>query len=281
MGPAGKNNVVALKSTTGLVARDAVIPVSYKQDTIGPMTRTVKDSAQILTYIAGRSPLDPATDEIPFDTIPDFAASCQGNDLSGMRIGVPRNAFSGIRAFEDKAFTEALKVLTQAGAKIVEDTNFLAAEEYRNLSDDKKLAVVHADMKISLAKYFDSLESNPNNLHSLQDLIDYTKMREEEDYPTRNVALFENALIVDPDSQEFKDITARERYIAGEGGIVGAIDRYNVDVLAVPTTADIAVAFSAIGGTPAMSIPLGFSPPDTPVKKDSKSDLITSGPNIP
>jgi amidase len=281
LSPAGRNNVVGLKPTTGLVSRDAVIPISYKQDTVGPFTRTVKDSAHILTLIAGKSQADPRTDGIPFETIPDYAKSCQGTDLTGIRIGVPRNAFPGIGPVEDKAFTKALETLSLAGAHIVEDANFLAAEEYEALPDSDKSVVIHADFKLSLANYLKSLETNPNNLHSLQDLIDYTKTHAGEEYPARNVAQFDSAQSIDVESQEYKDIAAREQYIAGDGGIIGVLKRHNVDVLAVPTPADIAVAFSAIAGTPVISIPLGFLPADTPVKKDSKSDLISSGPNFP
>lgn len=258
-----------------------MIPISYKQDTVGPLTRTVKDSAHILTLIAGKSQVDPRTDDIPFEAIPDYEASCKGTDLNGIRIGVPRNAFHDIGPVEDKAFTKALETLRLAGAHIVEDANLLAAEEYEALPDSDKSVVMHADFKLSLANYLKSLVTNPNNLHTLQDLIDYTKTHDEEEYPARNVSQFESAQTIDMESQEYKDIAAREQYIAGDGGIIGALKRHNVDVLVVPTAADIAVTFSAIAGTPAISVPLGFLPPDTPVEKDTKSDFISRGPNFP
>jgi amidase len=280
LSPAGKSSVVGLKPTTGLVSRDSVIPASYKQDTVGPFSRTVKDSAHILTQIAGKSQRDPRTDDIPFDTIPDFAESCKGTNLNGIRIGVPRNAFPGIGSVEHKAFTKALETLSHAGAQIVEDADLLAAEEYQALPGPDQMMVKLAAFKVSTENYLKSLETNPNNLHTLQDLIDYTKTQDEEDYPAHNVAQFETAQTIDTNSQEYKDVAAREEYIAGDGGIIGALERHEVDVLVVPTAADTAVTFSAIEGTPAISLPLGFLPPDTPIKKE-KSDLIVSGPNIP
>jgi amidase len=280
LSPAGVNNVVGLKPTAGLVSRDAVIPVSYKQDTVGPFSRTVKDSAYILAQIAGKSQRDPRTDDIPFDTIPDFAKSCQGTDLNGIRIGVPRNAFPGIGSVENEAFTRALETLSQAGAQIIEDTNLLAAEEYQALPESVQYMVQHAAFEVTIGNYLKSLETNPNNIHTLQDMIDYTKAQAEEDYPARNVAKFENSQTVDTDSQEYKDAVAREEYITGDGGIIGALKRHNVDVLVVPTDAHTAVTFAARAGSPAISVPLGFLPPDTPIKK-GKSDLVLSGPNIP
>ena len=99
------------------------------------------------------------------------------------------------------------------------------------LSDSDKLMVVHADMKVSLAKCLESLETNPKDVHTLQDIIDYTVTHKEEDYPTRHVAQFESAQAIDTDSQKYKDVAAREVRIAVDDGIPGALERLNVDVL--------------------------------------------------
>ncbi|MGM3293864.1 amidase family protein, partial [Escherichia coli] len=57
--PAAINGVVGLKPTVGLVSRDGIIPISFSQDTAGPMTRSVADAAAVLTAIAGRDDADP------------------------------------------------------------------------------------------------------------------------------------------------------------------------------------------------------------------------------
>lgn len=95
----------------------------------GTISSTVKDSAHILPRIAGKRSLNPPPDDVPFDTTPDFAGSCRNTTLSGVRIGVPRNAFHGFKSVEDGAFTKALVMLTQVGAQTVENTNLAAAEE--------------------------------------------------------------------------------------------------------------------------------------------------------
>lgn len=269
MGPASKSNVVGLKPTTGLVARDAVIPASYRLDTVGPLSRTVKDAAHILTLIAGKSALDERTHDIPFTTMPDFAASCVGTSLHGIRIGVPRNALpQGSGSVIADAFANALGTLTQAGAEII-DTSLLAAEEFATWSTTKKETTIYADMKTCLANYFASLEQNPNNLHTLEDLIDYTKNEPRED-TSRDIGKFELAQSIDTESQQFNDIVAFEQYIAGEGGIAAAIERSKLDVLAVPSTASTPKIFSDIEGSPTVSVPLGALPPATPHPIDSK-----------
>jgi len=52
--PAGRNAIVGLKPTVGLVAQDGIIPISHSQDTAGPMVRTVIDAAIVLNVV--RSP---------------------------------------------------------------------------------------------------------------------------------------------------------------------------------------------------------------------------------
>ena len=61
--PAAINGIVGFKPTVGLVSRTHVVPISHSQDTAGPMTRTVRDAALVLSAIAGSDPADPATAE--------------------------------------------------------------------------------------------------------------------------------------------------------------------------------------------------------------------------
>ncbi len=59
--PASISGLVGLKPTVGLIPRTHIIPISATQDTAGPMTRTVADTARLLGVIAGSDPSDPAT----------------------------------------------------------------------------------------------------------------------------------------------------------------------------------------------------------------------------
>jgi amidase len=61
--PASMCGVVGMRPTVGLVSRSGLIPISVTTDTIGPMTRTVRDAALLLDAIAGADPGDPATAE--------------------------------------------------------------------------------------------------------------------------------------------------------------------------------------------------------------------------
>lgn len=88
-GPASLCGIVGLKPTYGRVSRHGVVTLSWSQDHCGPMTRTVWDSAAMLQAIAGQDPKDPTTSAAP---APDYTGSL-GQDIEGLRIGVPRHYF--------------------------------------------------------------------------------------------------------------------------------------------------------------------------------------------
>ena len=59
--PSAMNGIVGLKPTVGLVSRTYVVPISHSQDTPGPMARSVRDAAMLLSAMAGSDPADAAT----------------------------------------------------------------------------------------------------------------------------------------------------------------------------------------------------------------------------
>ena len=74
-GPSSFCGLVGLRPTYGRVTRHNVVPMSWHLDTVGPMTRTVRDCAHMLKAIAGHDPNDATTSELP---VPDYLASIDG-----------------------------------------------------------------------------------------------------------------------------------------------------------------------------------------------------------
>jgi Asp-tRNA(Asn)/Glu-tRNA(Gln) amidotransferase A subunit family amidase len=89
-GPAAHSNLVGLRPTLQLVSRFGMFPITPTRDTLGPITRTVRDAAVVLDVIAGYDPRDPITawshGQVP-ETYTNFLVP---NGLKGMRIGVIR-----------------------------------------------------------------------------------------------------------------------------------------------------------------------------------------------
>lgn len=248
------------------------------------MTRTVRDAAHVLNAIAGRSESDDLTWNIPFDPVPDFTAACQSTDLPGVRIGVPRNTFLKVPPFVLAAFETALKILSEAGAEIVEEANFESAEEWMKLDKQtRRTFCITAEFKSDLAKYLSGLQENPNNIHTLEDLISFTKSFPQEEYPERDIDVFLGAQADDSgiSGAKYRQVREKELYFGGAGGILGALEKFNLDVLAIPSTIEIPTVLAAQMGYPILTVPLGFYPEETEIEKNKKGDLVKLAPGMP
>jgi aspartyl-tRNA(Asn)/glutamyl-tRNA(Gln) amidotransferase subunit A len=87
--PASVCGIVGLKPTRGLVSTRGLVPLSPTMDHAGPMTKSVRDAALMLSAMAGFDLSDPPSVERPSE---DFTAELD-RGLKGLRVGVPGNYF--------------------------------------------------------------------------------------------------------------------------------------------------------------------------------------------
>jgi aspartyl-tRNA(Asn)/glutamyl-tRNA(Gln) amidotransferase subunit A len=118
--PASVCGIVGVKPTHGRVSvRGLVASLTVTTDHIGPMTRTVADSALMLEAMAGYDPRDPFSLDRP---VPDYRAAL-GRDLRGVRVGVPSNYyFDLIDPAVDTGVRVAIGELAGLGAELVDVT---------------------------------------------------------------------------------------------------------------------------------------------------------------
>jgi len=113
--PASHCGIVGLKPTYGLVSIRGVIPLSWSLDHVGPMARTVADTAVLLQAIAGYDEEDTTSEQISVD---DYAPALRAN-VASLRIGVPREFFfAGLDPEIEAAMKQALSVLGKLTAGI-------------------------------------------------------------------------------------------------------------------------------------------------------------------
>jgi len=117
--PSSVNGIVGIKPTVGLLSRSGIIPISATQDTAGPMARTVKDAAMLLTALAGTDPRDEVTLESENQAGVDYAVSLDTAGLKGKKIGIEKSALAGHEGVVT-LFQDAIAVLKAQGATIVE-----------------------------------------------------------------------------------------------------------------------------------------------------------------
>jgi aspartyl-tRNA(Asn)/glutamyl-tRNA(Gln) amidotransferase subunit A len=114
--PASYCGAVGLRPTWGRVSRHGCFPAAWSMDQIGPLTRTVEDTALVLGIIAGYDPADPLTSR---SAVPDYRAALAGG-AKGMRIGVVTELVDGAdtQAEVCRAIREAARGLSGLGAAV-------------------------------------------------------------------------------------------------------------------------------------------------------------------
>src|SRR5262249_39941886 len=125
-GPASVASLVGLRPTVPLVSRFGMMPARPTQDTLGPITRSVSDTAILLDVIAGYDANDPLTAYSIGQIPPTYTAALKADALKGARLGIIREPmdpatdpksedYKKVRAVMDAAIAD----LKQLGAEIV------------------------------------------------------------------------------------------------------------------------------------------------------------------
>jgi len=143
--PASFCGVVGMKPTYGRVSRYGLVAYGSSLDQIGPLTRSVRDAALVLTTIAGHDARDSTSLDWP---VPDYNATL-GAGISGARVGVPREYFaSGLEPGVERAVRAAIDRLRDLGASVEEvdmpHTRYALAAYY---------VIAPAEASANLARY--------------------------------------------------------------------------------------------------------------------------------
>jgi len=263
--PASISGIVGFKPTVGLVSRTYVVPISHSQDTPGPMTRTVREAAMMLTAMAGSDPADPATREADSRRT-DYVSALSADSLRGKRIGVMRFA-TGFGT--DAPFAEALETLRREGAILVDIEKF----EGRGQIGSESYKVLLSEFKADLNAY---LATTPPTVttRTLTDLIAFNKAHASEEMPLFGQDIFEGSEKTKGlDDPEYKKARATSFRLAGPEGIDQLLKQYNVVALVGPTMPPSwlidavngdqiagggAGSLAAVAGYPHLTVPMGL-----------------------
>lgn len=148
--PAALCGTVGLKPTYGLCSRAGVTSLSWSLDHVGPLTRTVADAAVCLNALAGYDPRDPGSIEVASQ---DYTATL-GQDVKGLRVGVPNNYFFDHVDPEVEAATRAAIDLLAAEGAILSEVTIPYPEQI--------LAVEYAICLVEASEYHrEMIRANP------------------------------------------------------------------------------------------------------------------------
>ena len=264
--PSSINGLVGIKPTVGLVSRSGIIPIAASQDTAGPMTRTVADTALVLSTLTGVDPRDPATADSKAKGRTDYQMSLDPNGLKGARIGVARDYWGN--ASTDKVMNAALEVMKKAGAELI-DVKFPNLTKF----GDAEFLVLQYEFKDGLEKY---LAERGSQYKTLDDLIKFNKDNAAKEMQYFGQATFElSAKKGDLTTKEYLDAKETCRKYAREEGIDKAMDDNKLDAIVAPANAPTwpvdlingdcfsgyinSSAMPAVAGYPNITVPAGFA----------------------
>jgi len=263
--PSNNNGLVGLKPTVGLLSRSGIIPISFTQDTPGPMCRTVADVAISLGTMVGVDSSDSKTMAATGNYKNDYTPHLKTDGLKGKRIGLLKNNL-GYHAKVDTLMKKAVADLKAQGAEVIE----IEFNMERGVSG-ASFNVLLYEFKDGLEKYFASL-GDKAPVRSLAELIEFNKKDSVElryfDQRLLEMAAGKGNL----QTPEYLDALSLMLKATRENGIDKLLKEHQLDALVAPTgspawktdliTGDHFVggssSLAAIAGYPSITVPMGF-----------------------
>ena len=263
--PSNNNGIVGIKPTVGLLSRTGIIPISYTQDTPGPMCRSVEDAAICLGAMTGMDPLDPLTLESEDKYLTDYTEFLKTDGLKGKRIGLLKNS-GGYSDRVDTLIVRAAREMAAAGARIIE-VESPPRREYA----DAEYQVLLYEFKDGLNKYF-KRRGEDLPVKNIKDLIEFNiKDSIELKYFDQKIFI-EAEKKGDLDTGEYLDALEKMHKATRENGIDKLLETNNLDALIAPTGSaawktDLLLgdhftggnsSLAAVAGYPHITVPMGF-----------------------
>ncbi|MFD1707779.1 amidase family protein [Siminovitchia sediminis] len=257
LNPCLKNSLVGIKPTVGLLSRRGIIPIAHSQDTPGPMAKTVKDAAYLLSIMSGTDENDPATGAIPSTLPKDYAGILSDTDLTGIRIGIAGEPYT-LRLSKHKLalMDEAKNVLRELGAELVEPIEIPSARNTWTFD------IFTYEFKVNLNVYLQQT-SPTNRVRSLAEVIRYNEEDPERMLKYGQVLLklseSTSGTLTEPD---YLNKLEEDFRLARNEGIDYAIKKHQLD--AIFFGGDRGSVISARAGYPTVIVPAGYIPNGEP-----------------
>ncbi|MEO1473774.1 MAG: amidase, partial [Pseudomonadota bacterium] len=255
--PSTMNGIVGFKPTVGLVPQTGIVPISFTQDTAGPMTRTVRDAAIMLNAMATGSDVD-------------VAGGLNDGALADKRIGVLRFA-AGPNEEVNALFTDALAAMEAQGATLIDIEDLDLPDGYW----EGEGLVLRAEFKHTLNEYLATTDPEEVPVRTLTDLITFNEKNAEIELAIFNQDLFSEAeALPGLDDGDYQAALAKILKASREDGIDKWLTEQNLDGLVAPsyTAAFLVDAvhgdnfnggtgagyMAAIAGYPHLTVPMGM-----------------------
>ena len=288
LNPANQNMLAGIKPTVGRISRHGVIPITADQDTPGPLAKSVTDAAILLGAMEGAAPdpADPATSMCQPPPGRDYTRFLHREGLKGARIGIPRSFYfnGGLNAEQKKVMAEAIAILKQQGAVIVDPADIpsvISEDPHNSLlqwstctagkGHDADCSIVFKyGMKRDFNAWLASLGPDAP-VKSLTDLRHFNLAHRAASAIKYGQSLLDisDEMDVEADRTRYHADRAKDVLLAGTHGIDAAMKEHGLDALLFPGSNGAAIAakpgyptvivpFATISNAPAPAFPEGF-----------------------
>ena len=227
--PSHANGIVGLKPTVGLLSRRGIVPISERQDTPGPMARTVADVARALNALQGVDSADARTLAAAAYADRDYtAALADRGALRGKRLGL-YTAPLGSHYRVDTLVRRAVRRLEAAGATVVEVGELTRERPGRQTLD------------VLLYEFKDGLNAYLRDLGEDRPYPDLAAVIADVDTSRADLAYFDHDLLRQADAKgdlterDYRRAAADVRRIYGRDGIDRVVREQRLDCLIAPT----------------------------------------------
>jgi amidase len=265
--PAGQCGVAGIKPTVGLTSRAGVVPISHTQDTVGTHGRSLADAAAVLGALTGPDSRDPQTAKSAGHFFHDYTQFLNRDGLKGARIGVGRQ-FTGVTPETDAIFEDALTVMRDAGATLV-DVEIPSFDEFN--ADQSEIIVLIFEFKRDLNAYLATRTGVP--VRTLAEVIQFNLDHADEELKFFGQELMELAEGDAFTEEEYQQALIRGPQLAGAQGIDATLAANNVQAIIAPTNTPAwptdlingdaflfgSSGFAAVAGYPLVTVTGGFA----------------------
>jgi amidase len=251
--PSAINSLVGIKPTVGLLSGAGIVPISASQDTAGPMARSVRDVALLLSAMAEK----PA----------DYTRYLDPNGLRGARLGIARKFFEN-NAMMDRYLSSLVDTLKKAGAQIIDPADLPTHGQI----DSPEQEVLFYEFKDGLNRYLSRLPAT-SPARTLHDLIAYNEKNRSREMPFFDQELFHQA--------EAKGPLTDAKYVKARADCVRLARKEGIDAVVAKNKLDAIVSLTsgpawyidtvngdhdtggcttpaAVAGYPHITVPAGF-----------------------
>ncbi|KAG7545041.1 Amidase signature domain [Arabidopsis suecica] len=247
LSPASQNSVVGIKPSVGLTSRAGVVPISLRQDSIGPICRTVSDAVHLLDAIVGYDPLDEAT-KTASEFIPEggYKQFLTTNGLKGKRLGIVMKHSS--------CLDHHIKTLRREGAIVINNLTIPNIEVIVGGTDSGEEIALLAEFKMSLNAYLKGLVKSP--VRSLADVIAYNEeFAEQEKVKEWGQEVFLTAEATNGMGEKEKAALQKMKELS-RNGMEKLMKEKKLDAIVALGSSLSSVL--AIGGYPGINVPAGY-----------------------